>query len=255
MAVSVPSRCIACALTFALALLVAAPAADATIFRVPTAKRTFELRIKGIQVTTWTQHKAKDPTNPCDYSLSGSGVQETLYETKKAVTLVALRTGNGMPMLVRNARSFSPALYTLPATVERQGRSEAGGEDPACEEAGSGDYPLPPAPEHECDPEGSRRPLKVGVQLGYASRNRLKLTESSPDLDSQLLEQYAKCPFFGPRGLVFRGPGAKVAESTLFALKKGQSRDFSARSTDEEQIPHGTATTRYRVRITLKRVR
>lgn len=101
-------------MALASCLTAAAPAA------AKTQRATFDLELRGTQVTTWHHLQPADPEDPCSTGSEGNGDQTIAFATRSPLRLLAWRSRES------RRRPWSRpyldlATSTAPATAERQG--------------------------------------------------------------------------------------------------------------------------------------
>jgi hypothetical protein len=217
------------AIALLVALVCAAPA-DAKpkraspLFHLTYKQRTYDVSLKGIEMTYW---EYRHPSGgACDSGYHGDGSQMVTFEMKPR-TLIGLFLGIGRPQLVRSLTFFGPEnSYPVTATVERHSNQVADSSPPGTTDdetcgggGGDGGSAGTPSPA-DC---GTRGPLTFEVELDYlqpGKPGRLHVVEMEQSWERlKLDEEYPNCPAVG-RALVLDDIEVPLTEARLLGTKK-----------------------------------
>jgi hypothetical protein len=243
----------------ALAASCAAPPADAAAApKVPGMPQmeTFDVTIRGSQVSTWSLREVDDKDNPCDSPSIGDGSQMLRFFSKKTRVQV-LREG---------ASAIVAQTISAPLTVEREGELKSAGapfDSNACPVVAEGDDFLAPLDVKDC---GRRRgKIDLRLQFGEATaaddflvplvaKNVLSVFG---DFDRSIT--YDNCPWWpsggeGPSDTAISPAGRKFTIKNLFNRRRRVLK-ASADYTRHYTAASFTGKTLLTWNVTMKRVR
>jgi hypothetical protein len=242
----------------ALALSVL-PASDA--FAAPKAPKmpqmaTFDVTIRGSQVTTWSLRQTDDPNDPCDVPAQGDGSQMLRFFSKPT-RIQVLRDGPW---------AIAGQAITAPLSVEREGdltnlASDMSGCPVVAEGDGDGDFLVPLK---DC----GLRKGKIDLRLDFGdakldddflvplvAKNTLAVRG-----DFAQINTYDECPWWeggpaeGPSDTAISTAARKFTISSLFNRRRSVLRS-SADLTRHYTADGFTGKTLLTWNVTLKRVR
>jgi hypothetical protein len=176
--------------TTAVSLALVAPAAPAARPAIPRAldERTFDVDVKAIQRTTWTQNDREESS--CGWTRQGSGAETVRLASRRAERLTFKRFGTSYVML-GDPTEVAGNETRANATVTRNGSSDFAlvGDRSGCgDNGGMGPEYIPPA--RDC---GTKKTF-VDVGIEFLNEPRHGFSFDRGELGT-LGELYRNCPW------------------------------------------------------------
>ena len=216
----------------AAAILVGGALTSASAAQVGVRIAEFDVRLKGVQTTSWEKHHIAE--GECDVPIDGSGSETYRFRTSKPLRVRAIRTGAGVFLTARDRT----AKLRLTGALRRVGRMEVGEGAPCAEGDGTG-YPTPNPP--DCGTKKAR----TTVEIGFLSSRRpdwLVLSEGDG------YDPFDNCPTGSPdqfpQLMAWDGQDRRIGQSLpaedLFRYGKSI---VIARGSKTQRVPEASAQT------------